>query len=113
MVDRPAVTDVALIAPDAGPIPRDLVKMIAHDIGKEVASHIEVMYPAAVAATSSTFLVSVRNCVYNEIMAALDTTDEAEILRRLDERKVFRRQHRARYRKLRRLHVTDAVRRDD
>ncbi len=73
------------------PIPRDLVKEIALDIGKEVAAHIERMYPKAVEATSKSMLVSVRNCVYNEIMAALGTTDADEIAARLNERKKSRR----------------------
>lgn len=89
-----------------------MIKQIALDIGKEVASHIEVMYPKAVEATSKTMLLSVRNCVYNEIMAALGETDEAAILRRLEDRKQFRRQHRATYRKIRKQPVTDDVLQD-
>jgi hypothetical protein len=67
------------------------------------------MYPAAVAAASSTFLLSVRNCVHNEIMAALDTIDEEAIRTRLETRKRFRRQHRAAWRRLRDQEVTDEV----
>jgi hypothetical protein len=99
----------AVIGRDPAPISRDVIKEIALDIGKEVASHIEVMYPKAVEATSKTMLLSVRNCVYNEIMAALEDIDEAAILRRLEERKRFRRQHRATYRKLRDQPVTEDV----
>jgi hypothetical protein len=47
---------------------RELLKEVAMDIGKQVAHHIETMYPEAVKAASSTFLLSVRNCTYNEIM---------------------------------------------
>lgn len=71
---------------------RAWVKAIAMDIGKEVVHHIEIMYPKAVEACSSTFKLSVRNCVYNEIMAALDVTDEGQIIARLDTRKKFRRE---------------------
>lgn len=92
---------LALPTPPPQPIARDVVRQIAMDIGKEVAAHIEVMYPEAVKAASSTFLLSVRNCTHNEIMAALETTDEAEILARLERRRVFRRKWKAAYRKLR------------
>ena len=37
-------------------------------------------------------LLSVRNCTYNEIIAALAVTDEAAILERLAERKRHRRE---------------------
>jgi hypothetical protein len=77
------------------PIPRDLVKEIAMDIGKEVAAYIERMYPEAVAAASSTFLLSVRNCIYNQILASLETTRAEEIADRLIRRKKDRRQLRA------------------
>lgn len=80
---------------------RELVKAIAMDIGKAVAAHIEVQYPAAVTAASSTFLLSVRNCTYNEIIAALDTTDADAIRERLDGRKTFRRKWKAAWRKIR------------
>lgn len=79
------------IVPHGQPIARDLVKEIAADIGKAVAHHIETMYPLAVTATSRNMLVSVRGCVINEIMAALDTTDEHAIRARLAERKRHRR----------------------
>lgn len=70
---------------------RELVKQIAMDIGKEVVAYITVMYPEAVAATSSTFRLSVRNCIYNEIIAALDVNDADAIPARLERRKKFRR----------------------
>ena len=79
----------------AQPIPRDLIKEIAMDIGKDTAAYIEYMYPDAVKAASSTLLLSVRNSVYNDIMAALEITDEAAIRARLEAHKVFRRQQRA------------------
>lgn len=67
-------------------ISRDLVKLIAMDIGKDVCAYIEIMYPEAVTATSSTFLLSVRNSIHNQIMASLETTNEVDILARLAER---------------------------
>ena len=87
------------------PIPTDVIKEIAMDIGKAAAAHIETMYPDAVLATSPNMLVSVRNTVYNEIMAALDLTDEGEIRARLEKRKVFRRQHKAAWNKIRGMPV--------
>lgn len=72
------------------PLDRDLIKLIAMDIGTEVQDFIERMYPEAVKATSSTFLFSVRNSIYNQIIAALDITDEKEIRNRLVDRKVQR-----------------------
>ncbi len=72
---------------DDSEVERDVVKLIAMDIGKAVADHIESMYPKAVAAVGSSFLLSVRNTTYNEIMAALKTTDEEEIRERLRRRK--------------------------
>lgn len=81
--------------------PRALVKEIAMDIGKDVVAYVEVMYPQAIEATSSTFKLSLRNCIYNEIMAAIDVTDEGEIIARLRDRKKFRREWTAAWRKIR------------
>jgi hypothetical protein len=68
-----------------------LVKGIAMDIGKEVVAYVERQYPQAVSASSSTFKLALRNCIYNEIIAALKVTDEAEILARLERRRKDRR----------------------
>lgn len=78
------------VAPRDDPA-RALVKGIALDIGKEVVAYVERMYPAAVSASPSTFRLSLRNCIYNEIIAALAVTDEAEILARLERRRKARR----------------------
>lgn len=88
--------------------PRALVKAIAMDIGKEIVAYIEVMYPEAIKATSSTFKLSVRNSIYNEIMAALDMNDHGEIVVRLEKRKKFRRWWVAAYRKIRKVRVVSA-----
>ena len=75
---------------------RELVAQIAMDIGKAVVSHIRTMYPAAYSALGKSGALSVRNCTHNEIMAALDTTDEEQIKQRIKQRKAFRRRaHRA------------------
>lgn len=82
-------------------IQKDLVKEMAMDIGKEIAAHIERMYPKAVEATSRTMLLSVQNCAYNEIMAALAVTDADDIRNRLAQRKADRRKLKAMYRHIR------------
>ena len=99
----------AIINSDITPISRDVIKLIADDIAKEVASHIETMYPDAVTATSKNMLVSVRGCVFNEIMASLELTDEGAILARLERNKQHRRKMRAFYKKLRDQPVTEDV----
>ena len=80
---------------------RDLIKTIAMDIGKEVVAYIEIMYPQAVEATSSTFKLAVRNCIYNEIMASIDVNDAGNIEARLRDRKKFRREWTGVYRRMR------------
>ena len=70
---------------------RALISEVAMDIGKEVVAHIEVMYPAMFEAVASSAKTSIRNCVHNQIMAALDTVDADEIRARLDRRKAQRR----------------------
>jgi hypothetical protein len=80
---------------------RELVKAIAKDVGEAVVAHVETMYPAAIEATPTTFKLSLRNCVINEIMAAIKTSDADEIAERLAERKKARRGLTAAYRKMR------------
>ncbi len=68
-----------------------------------MAEYIEIMYPDAVEAATSTFLLAVTNHVHNEIMALADFKGGmAEMLDRISERKKFRRQQIAFYRALRR-----------
>lgn len=45
--------------------------------------------------------LSVRNCIYNQIMAAIEVNDSGEITARLETRKKFRRQWTAAWRKIR------------
>lgn len=75
----------------AGDPTQALIRAMAMDIGKEVVHHIETMYPSAIAACPATFKLSVRNCVHNEIMAAIAVNLDSEIVMRLNERKKFRR----------------------
>lgn len=71
-------------------IPRDVIDAMAYEIGSALCDYIREMYPAAVEATASTFLTSVRNHVRNDIMdAAKNTTPETVenwIARRLKHR---------------------------
>lgn len=80
---------------EPAPLSRNLIREVAMDIGKEVVAYIERMYPDAVKATSSTFCLSVRNSICNEIEAAIKITDEREIIERLARRKAHRRELRA------------------
>ena len=89
----------ALQSTEPAPLSRDVIKDIAMDVGKQVAHHIETMYPAAVKATPSTFLLSVRNTVYNEIMAAIEHTTEEEMRASIERH----RQHRRTINRLRKL----------
>lgn len=79
----------------------DLIKEVAMDIGKEVVAHIEIQYPAMFDAVAETAKLSIRNCIYNEITAAIQITGEGEIKARLDRRKKFRRNQKAFWKKLR------------
>ncbi len=81
---------------------RAMMEAIAWDIGKELVAYIEVMYPKAIDATSSTFKLSMRNHIHNDIMAAFEFRGDAVALAsRLKDRKEFRRQWVAAYRKIR------------
>lgn len=95
--------DVAPLATgERGSWSRELIKRIAADIGTDMVAYIEVMYPAAIAATSSTFKISVRNHIYNQVMAAIEITDADQIETWLKDRKKHRREWLAAYRKMRR-----------
>jgi hypothetical protein len=81
---------------------RELVKAIAMDIGKETCAYVEVMYPNVWAAGNSGFKLSLRNHIYNEIMAAIEVNEAGQITARLADRKKFRRWWTAAYRKIKR-----------
>lgn len=83
------------------PWDKELVQAIAMDIGRDVAAYIEVMYPDVIKAASSTFLLSVRNHTFNQIMAAIEVNDEGQIVDRLASRKKQRRAWKAAWKKIR------------
>lgn len=87
------------------PLSEEIVKLMAMDIGKDVCAYIRVMYPEAVTATSSTFLLSVRNSIYNNIVEAIKHHDEAEIRQWLEGHRKFRREWIAQWKKIREGHI--------
>ncbi len=91
-------TEVALVK---DPTADELIKLIAKDIGDEILAYVEVMYPAAIEATPSTFKISLRNSIYNQIMAAVKVGDAGQITARLEVRKQFRHRWVNAYRKMR------------
>jgi hypothetical protein len=94
-------------------LPPDLLKSMAMDIGKEVAAYIERMYPAAVEAASSSFLLSLRNSIYNEIVATMEARTVGETEMRLERRKSDRRKLRALVKAVRTLEVGEYEKADD
>lgn len=86
---------------DEGISDRALIREIAMDIGKSTVEHIEIMYPAALQAVPKLARLSIRNHIFNEIMAALNTTDADAIKERLAERKRDRRRRLAIFRGIR------------
>lgn len=95
-------TDLATIERlPAKPMTPELISEIAMEIGKEVASHIETMYPAAVQATSKSMLLSLRNSVHNDIVAAVKALNEGDAVAWIERRRKHRREMRAAYRKIR------------
>lgn len=78
---------------------REKMHEIARDVGKQVVHHIKIMYPDAVAACPSTFLLSVRGCVHNNFMAAIDS--EEDVMARIARNEAHRKHIEAMYRKIR------------
>ena len=68
-----------------------LIKAVAMDIGKDTVAYIERMYPQAISAASSSFRLSLRNHIYNQIMSAIKITDPDDILKWLTARRKHRR----------------------
>lgn len=91
---------------------KELLSAIAMDVGKELVAYIEVMYPQAIAATSSTFNLSMRNHIHNDIVAAVEAcrgADQKAILDRLEDRKDFRRRWLKAYRDIRRRNADGKI----
>lgn len=95
--DVPARLDV----PAKQDADRAIIKRVAMDIGKEAVSHLRIMYPDAFNAMPKSGHMSLRNCIHNEIMAALEIIDADEIERRLSGRATQRRKTHAAWKKIR------------
>lgn len=75
----------------AGDPVKALIHAIAMDIGKEAVDYIQRSYPAvAKVVPPSTFWLGLRNCIHNEIMAAIEVNDEGQIIARLNHRQHYR-----------------------
>ena len=81
---------------------RELIQAMAEAVGKDLAAYVEVLYPEAMAATSSTFKLSLRNHVYNDIMHVSTLHTEADIRAWLKSNEARRKAWLAAYRKVRR-----------
>lgn len=82
-------------------ISRDLIKAMAMDAGKNLCAYLEVMYPEVWHGQNSGFKISMRNHVYNDIMALAELHDEASIRKRLAEHEAHRKKWVGAYRKMR------------
>lgn len=70
----------------------ELVRRIAMDVGKEVVHHIETMYPdMAKAVAWKSARLSIRNCTYNAIMAAVNAADIGRAEQSIEANKKHRR----------------------
>ena len=69
------------------------VKAIAHDVGTDLVDYMERMYPEMVAACRSwkSAKISLRNHVYNDIMAAVRAADEGRDEKAIKDRQKHRR----------------------
>lgn len=90
------------VVSDSGPVSKDLIKAMAMAVGKDLAAYVEVMYPEAMNAASSTFKLSLRNHVYNDIMHVSTLHTEAEIRKWLADNEAHRKRWLGMYRKMRR-----------
>ena len=83
-------------------VSKELIKAIAKEIGAGTVAYIEVMYPEAIKATSSTFKLSIRNHIHNAIVAIAELHDEVAIRHDLNAQSSFRKHWVQMYRNLRR-----------
>lgn len=49
----------------------DLLHAIARDVGEEIVDYVRRMYPEAIESTSSTFCLSLRNSIHNQIVSVV------------------------------------------
>ena len=83
-------------------IDRELIQAMAMDAGKSLCAYLEVMYPQVWHGQNSGFKLSMRNHVYNDIMALADLHDADKIRARLAANEKHRKEWVGAYRKMRR-----------
>ena len=83
-------------------ISRDLIKAMAMDAGKSLCAYLEVMFPQVWHGQNSGFKLSMRNHVYNDIMALVDLHSADAIKKRLAANEAHRKAWVGAYRKMRR-----------
>jgi len=80
-----------LTVPDVNPLTDDVVDMIAKEIGKTVASHIETMYPEAAKAVAwKSAALSIEGVVRNAVSAAGKAAEAGHIEKWLEHSKAMR-----------------------
>lgn len=92
------------MANDLKPLPPtdDIVRRIAMDVGKQVVEHIEWAHSDMVRAVRSwkSARLSIRNCVHNNIMAAVSAADEGRYEQWITNNDAHRRNMRSARRKI-------------
>ncbi len=83
-------------------ISKELINAMAEEIGRNTVAYVEVMYPEAIKATSSTFKLSLRNHIHNQIVSYAELHNEAAVRDRLIKDVAFRKEWVGMYRKMRR-----------
>jgi len=80
----------------------DIIRRIAMDVGKQVVEHLERVHGDMVRAAPSwkSSRLSIRNCVHNNIMAAVRAADEGRYEEWIAENDEHRRKMRAARRKM-------------
>ena len=90
-------------------ISNDLIKAMAMDAGKSLCAYLEVMFPEVWHGSNSGFKLSMRNHVYNDIMALASLHDETSIRKRMADNEAHRKQWVNAYRKTRRMKCTHGM----
>lgn len=96
----PAINAPAL--GDDSEISRSLIKALAMAVGKNTVDYVEVMYPEAIKHASSTFKLSLRNHIYNDIMHVATLHTKADIEKWLADNAAHHKRWLAMWRKIRR-----------
>lgn len=111
-VGLPATNDSVHARENAPPPTPDLIKAMAKAVGTNLIAYLEVMYPEAIKATSSTFKTSMKNHVYNDIMMVAKLHTAPEIEKWLAENEAHHKRWLAQWRKIRKMKTPHARRTD-